>query len=125
CAVLGALAGGDLFGDGRLDVVADDNCGNVYAWNPQGVLVFKEQSNPPYSGAPLQQFHTVRQGPRDRTERGFLASPVLARLDGAPSGRLDIIAAGEDRHLYAWRPDPGNLAGSAVPGFPVLVGDPD
>jgi hypothetical protein len=45
CAVLGALAGGDLFHTGQLDVVADDNCGNVYAWNGQGQLVFKQQSN--------------------------------------------------------------------------------
>ena len=29
CAVLGALAAGDLFHDGRIDVVADDDCGNV------------------------------------------------------------------------------------------------
>lgn len=125
CAVLGALAGGDLFHTGQLDVVADDNCGNVYAWNSQGQLVFRESSNPAYSGAPLEPFHTVRQGPRDRTERGFLSSPVLAHLDGDSGGPLDIIVAGDDRHVYAWRPDLTNLAGSAVPGFPVLVADPD
>ena len=34
-AVLGALAAGDLFGDGRLEVVADDNQGDVYAWDQQ------------------------------------------------------------------------------------------
>jgi hypothetical protein len=125
CAVLGALAGGDLFGTGQVDVVADDNCGNVYAWGPDGHLVFAQQSNPDFSGAPLQRFHTVRQGPRDRTERGFLSSPVLAHLDGNPSSPLGIIAAGEDRHLYAWAPSTSRLQGSAVPGFPVLVGDPD
>jgi hypothetical protein len=125
CAVLGALAGGDLFGDGRIEIVADDQCGNVYAWNSQGQLVFQQHSNPAWSGAPLQPFQTVRQGSRDRTEAGFLSSPVLAHLDGKSGGPLDIIAAGEDRHLYAWTPDPGNLAGSAVPGFPVLVADPD
>ncbi|HEV3127343.1 MAG TPA: hypothetical protein VGY32_00090 [Solirubrobacteraceae bacterium] len=125
CAVLGALAGGDLFHDGRIEIVADDNCGNVYAWDSRGKLVFQQHSNPGWSGAPLQPFHTVRQGPRDRTEAGFLSSPVLAHLDGNPGGRLDIIAAGDDRHLYAWQPDPSNLAGSAMPGFPVLVADPD
>jgi hypothetical protein len=123
-AVLGALAGGDLFHDGRIEVVADDNSGNVYAWDARGKLVFRVQANPAYSGAPLAQFHTVRQGPRDRTEHGFLSSPVLAHLDGKPTGRLDVIVAGEDRHVYAWRPDPGRLHGSAVPGFPVLVADP-
>jgi hypothetical protein len=125
CAVLGALAGGDLFGDGRIEIVADDNCGNVYAWDSSGRLVFHQHSNPDFSGAPLAPFHTVRQGPRDRTEIGFLSSPVLAHLDGNPGGRLDIVAAGEDRHLYAWRPSPSDIAGSAVPGFPVLVADPD
>jgi hypothetical protein len=125
CAILGALAGGDLFHDGRIEIVADDLCGNVYAWNARGQLVFHQHSNPAYSGAPLQPFHTVRQGPRDRTEVGFLASPVLAHLNGRGTGPLDIIAAGEDRHVYAWQPEPGKLAGRALPGFPVLVADPD
>jgi hypothetical protein len=125
CAVLGALAGGDLFADGETDVVAGDLCGNVYAWDAHGRLVFHQHSDPAFSGAPLSPFATVRQGPRDRTEAGFLGSPVLARLDGASSGPLDIIAAGEDRHVYAWRPLTGDLAGRALPGFPVLVADPD
>ena len=58
---------------------------------------------------------------RERTEGGFLTSPVLASLGpAAPNAGLDIIAAGEDRHVYAWHAD-----GSAVSGFPVLVEDPD
>jgi hypothetical protein len=125
CAVLGALAAGDLFGDGQIDVVADDDCGHVYAWDGQGRLVFERSSDPAYSGAPLGPFETVRQGPRDRTEGGFLSSPVLARLNGTSSGPLDIIAASEDRHVYAWRPRLDRLSGSTVKGFPVLVADPD
>ena len=77
-----------------------------------------------YSGAPLRPFDTVRQGVRDRTEPGFLSAPVLASLDGGTgrqAGRgLDIIAASEDRHVYAWHAD-----GRPVAGFPVLVVDPD
>jgi len=115
-AVLGGLAAGDLFHDGRMEIVADDNQGKVYAWDAAGNQVFKAEANPAYSGDPVTSFQ--RQGPRDRVEHGFFASPVLADLEGT-AGKLDIIAAGEDRHLYAWHPD-----GTSVPGFPVLVEDP-
>jgi hypothetical protein len=125
-AVLGGLAAGDLFHDGSIDVVADDLDGNVYAWNGQGKLIFHQHSNPAFSGAPTDYpsnptgaLDNVRRGPRDRTEGGFVSAPVLANLSGGP-GPLDIIVSGEDRHLYAWKPN-----GTPVAGFPVLVADPD
>jgi hypothetical protein len=122
-AVLEAPAAGDLFGDGRTEIVADDAQGNVYAWDSGGHLLFHQTSNPSYSGAPLAgdpSWAAQRAGVRDRTEGGFLTSPVLAKLDPAAGQGLDIIAAGEDRHVYAWHAD-----GSAVGGFPVLVEDPN
>jgi hypothetical protein len=121
--VLEAPAVGDLFGDGRMEVVAADLQGNVYAWDPGGHLVFHQTSNPNYSGAPLAgdpAWAPQRAGVRERTEAGFLTSPVLGKLDPAAGRGLDIVAAGEDRHVYAWHAD-----GSAVSGFPVLVEDPN
>jgi Subtilase family len=122
-AVLEAPAVGDLFGDGRKEVVVSDLEGNVYAWDATGSLVFHKTSNPSYSGAPLAgdpAWEAQRAGTRQRTERGFLTSPVLAKIDPAAGRGLDIIAAGEDRHVYAWHAD-----GTPVGGFPVLVEDPD
>jgi hypothetical protein len=121
--VLEAPAAGDLFGDGRTEIIADDIQGNVYAWDSSGHLVFHQTSNPAYSGAPLAgdpAWEAQRAGVRDRTESGFLTSPVLAKLDPSAGRGLDIIAAGEDRHVYAWHAD-----GTAVSGFPVLVEDPN
>jgi hypothetical protein len=125
-AVIGGLAAGDLFHDGGMDIVAADMAGNVYAWNGAGKLVFSAHANPDFSGGPVGCAanpacgpDATRSGPRDRTEDGFLSSPVLANLKGGP-GPLDIVLAGEDRHLYAWQPD-----GQPVAGFPVLMVDPD
>jgi hypothetical protein len=121
--VIEAPAVGDLTGDGELAVVADDVQGNVYAWNAKGEEIFHETSNPAYSGAPLAgdpAWEAQRSGVRERTEGGFVTSPVLADLEPEKGKGLDIIAAGEDRHLYAWHP-----GGEAVKGFPVLVEDPE
>src|SRR5205085_8751669 len=121
--VLEAPAVGDLFGDGRKEVVASDIQGNVYAWDSAGHLVFHQTSNPRYSGGPLPgdpAWEAQRAGTRQRTEGGFLTSPVLAKLDPSAGRGLDIVAAGEDRHVYAWHAD-----GTPVSGFPVLVEDPD
>jgi hypothetical protein len=121
--VIEAPAAGDLMGDGETDIVADDMEGNVYAWNPKGKLVFHAATNRSYSGGPLPGspgWEAQRAGTRERTQYGFASSPVLANLEPEKSGKLDVIVAGEDRHLYAWRPD-----GRPVKGFPVLVEDPD
>ena len=116
-AVLGALAAGDLFGDGRLEVVADDNQGDVFAWDQHGRIVFHEQSNPHWSGAPLSRFMSCARACETALSAGSPARPSSLRLDGHG---LDVIVAGEDRHVYAWHAN-----GRPVAGFPVLVADPD
>jgi hypothetical protein len=115
-AILGAVAVADANGDGVPEVYADDLEGKVYGWNAAGQRIFSVEANPDFSGKPLQPFVNSRHGKTNRTQHGFIASPVVADLDG--DGKQEIIAAGMDRHLYAW-----HLDGNPVAGFPVLVVD--
>ena len=56
------------------------------------------------SGAPHEPFVNARHGKRNRTQLGFLGSPVLADLDGNDGGRLEIVAASMDGLPYdRWR----------------------
>ena len=125
-AFLAAVAVGDTDDDGVPEVYAADVEGKVYGWAPDGARVFTEQSNPDWSGRPLEPFVNVRNGKTNRTQHGFFGAPVLADLDG--DGRDEVIAASMDRHVYAWRADdsdPGAPGGAAdAPGYPVLVVDP-
>ena len=57
------------------------------------------------------------QNAENRTKPGFASAPVVGRPDG--DGRLEIVAASMDRHVYAWHGD-----GTPVAGFPVLLVDP-
>lgn len=105
------LAVGDLTGNGHVEVVADTLDGRVYAWQQDGTLTpgFPVSSNALYSERSIRDQH-------NRLQPGFVAPPVLADLNG--DGKLEIIAAGMDRHVYAWNSD-----GTPVPGWPVLVVD--
>jgi uncharacterized repeat protein (TIGR01451 family) len=116
-AILGTVAVGDIDRDGIPEVVAGDMGGHLYVWNADGSLKFQRDANPDFSGKPLTPFVNVRQGVRYRTQHAFVASPVLADLDGN-GGNLEVIAASMDRNVYAWHAD-----GSAVGGFPVVVVD--
>ena len=110
-AVLASVAIGDLDADGSLDVVAADLEGKVYAWNRLGQRKpgFPVSVNPAYSsGAVLDPSNTV--------DVAVIATPVLADLDA--DGRLDIIAAANDRHVYVW-----DHEGELRAGFPLLVVD--
>ena len=115
-AILATPAAGDLDGDGTLEIVVADLEGRVTVFSHTGERDAVMRTRPEYSGAPLQPFVNVRTGPLQRTQLGFLGSPVLADLDG--DGGQEIVAAAMDRHVYAWEPD-----GTALDGFPVLVVD--
>jgi len=117
-AVIATPAAADLDGDGALEVVVADLEGKVYVLDGRGRRRQVLRSNPDFSGRPLAPFVNARRGELNRTQLGFIASPVLADLDRDDGGRLEIVAASMDRHVYAWNDD-----GSAVPGWPVLAVD--
>ena len=60
---------------------------------------------------------TSTQDQFNRTKPGFASAPAAADLDG--DGKLEIVGAALDRHVYAWHDD-----GTPVAGFPVLAVDP-
>ncbi|MEA2169468.1 MAG: hypothetical protein QOF76_2768 [Solirubrobacteraceae bacterium] len=115
-AVLATPAVGDLDGDGVPEIVVADLDGAVRVFGADGTLKQTLHTNPAYAGIPQQPFVNLRHGHLNRTQPGFIASPVLADLDG--DGKQEIIAAAMDRHVYAWHAD-----GSTVVGWPVLVVD--
>jgi hypothetical protein len=116
-AILGSVAVADGNGNGVPEVYASDLEGRVYGWGSTGRRFFTVEADPDFSGKPLDPFVNSRHGKTNRTQHGFIASPVLADIRG--DNRLEVIAAGMDRHLYAWHSN-----GNPVPGFPVLVVDP-
>ncbi|MFL5867888.1 MAG: S8 family serine peptidase, partial [Thermoleophilaceae bacterium] len=97
-AFLASPAVADLNHDGSPEVVAADFEGRVYAWDAHGHRLWTRRTKAEYSGKPLSPFVDVRQGKRNRTQRGFIGSPVLADLDG--DHRLEVVAAAMDRHVY-------------------------
>ena len=116
-AILGSVAVADWDHNGAPEVYAADLEGKVYGWGAGGRRFFTAEANPDFSGKPLDPFVNARHGETNRTQHGFLASPVLADIRG--NANLEIIAAGMDRHVYAWQAN-----GNPVSGFPVLVVDP-
>ncbi|MBI5506095.1 MAG: VCBS repeat-containing protein [Deltaproteobacteria bacterium] len=110
-AILAPVAVGDLDGDGFEDVVAADLDGSVYAFAADGSALpgFPVTLNPVYSAPSIRN-------EANRLDAAVSAAPTLADLDG--DGKLEILVAAHDRHLYAWKYD-----GTSLAGFPALIVD--
>lgn len=113
-ALLASVAADDLDGDGRVEIVAASTEGRVYVFDDHARL----RAGFPVSSDPAFSSHE-RRDPFNDVDPGFASSPVLVDLD-APDGPddLEIVAAGLDGYVYAWRAD-----GTPVAGFPARLGD--
>ncbi|MHB8719496.1 MAG: hypothetical protein ACYDAC_11485 [Candidatus Dormibacteria bacterium] len=127
-AIMGSVAVGDLDHSGKQEIVFADMAGFVYAYemSPTYCAALGQSAPCLRPGFPAHEnFAFSRQGAapnfnrneQNRVQFGFIASPTLADLDG--DGKLEIIAGGLDRNLYAWQSD-----GTQRPGFPVLLQAP-
>lgn len=109
----GGVAVGDLFHDGRLEIVATSAEGDLYGWDSHGRRL---RGFPFYMRAPFAKSPTPRAATAHSRlpARGNWSPPVLAPLEGGH--RLDILMTGYDGRVYAFRP-----TGRRVPGWPVKV----
>jgi len=106
---------GDLFGDGRLEIVATSSNGDIYAWDDHGRRLPGFPILPPRRYWSLPVPTPAAPTPHGRLPaRGDWAPPVLAHLEG--KRQLDILMSSYDGHVYALRPN-----GRSVPGWPVEV----
>jgi len=111
--IVADVAVGDLNHTGRLSVVATSEDGYVYAFDAEGHLE---------SGWPIGMNSGVVKPAIPRPDlahkrlpvEGAVSPPVLASLAGG--GQLDVVQAGWDGDIHAWRPD-----GKTLPGWPVRV----
>jgi hypothetical protein len=99
-----SVAVGDLDGDHHQELVFASLGPSLYAFRANGSEWRDGDANP----ATIGVFKTIGNGFNAGT-------PALAALGG--TAQLDIVYAGVDGFLYAWRPD-----GSNLPGFPVNLG---
>jgi hypothetical protein len=114
-AVIAPIAADDLDGDGAIEIVAASTEGRLYVFGPDGSRRpgFPVSTNPAFSDPD-------ERDPLNDTDPGIIAAPTLGDLDPAPGdGKLEIVVAAMDGHLYVWNQD-------ATPrsGFPVRIADP-
>ena len=114
--VIAPVAVGDLFHDGRQEVVVTSTTGRTYVFDSSGTAL-------PGWPKTLDTGVTRPAIPRPAlpytrlAHQGATASPVLVDLDGRPG--LEVVQAGWDGHLHAWHAD-----GTDVAGWPVKVAAP-
>jgi hypothetical protein len=98
---------GDLFGDGRQEIVAVDVDGRVYVLDGAGRLLPGFPVTPDASLVPPSI-----ESKLNHQQKGITASPALGHLDDAHPDQLDIVVGALDQRLYVWRPD-----GAFLPSF--------
>src|SRR5581483_11429633 len=108
-----AVVVADLDGDGKPELITVAGV-HVYVWENDGTqrAGFPQSMNLANCRGADQKQPTVHR------KCGFIGSPAIAHLEGKTAAP-DIVVAGMDGHLYAWRPD-----GTSVAHFPVNLVDP-
>jgi hypothetical protein len=109
---------GDLFGDGRQEIVAAEGDGHVDVLDAFGNMLpgFPTEVDPNRTTTPVAN----ERDTHNHQSPGIGASPVLGHLDDANPAQLDIVVGGLDQRLYAWRPD-GAFLPTFNGGAPLLM----